>query len=92
MPARRFFALAKAKNKLECMAAIDRIDEALVSSHNVNIKWYEGLRSKWIGRLGPQELPPEPPKRFQTDEEMKQTQATVLELFRQRKQLEGYGR
>lgn len=94
MPARRFFALMKAKNKIECVQAMDRLDEALVGSNNVNMKWYEGLREKHELRLmalNPVKEVVEQ-KILHTDDEIKQTQVVLLELFRQRKQLMGYGR
>lgn len=84
----------KAKRKIECLQAIDRIDEALISSDNVNMKWYEGLRGKWTERLT--EILPKVPEQAEqvplTDEQIRDTQVAVLELFRQRKQLMGYGR
>jgi len=94
MPARRFFAMLKAKRKIECLHAIDRIDEALIGSDNVNMKWYESLRDKWVYRLEGMttKIPDEVKQTPLTDEEIKETQAVVLELFRQRKQLMGYGR
>lgn len=93
MPARRFFAMMKAKRKIECVLAIDRIDEALISSDNVNMKWFEGLRSKWTESLNSllPEAEPLPEADPLTDEQIKSTQVTVLELFRQRKQLMSYG-
>lgn len=94
MPARRFFALLKAKRKIECIKAIERIDEALISSDNVNMKWYEGLRERWTEQLLALQMkgPEKPVYQEHTDQEIKDTQAVVLELFRQRKQLMGYGR
>lgn len=94
MPARRFFALLKAKRKIECLHAIDRIDEALIASDNVSMKWYEAVRGRWTDRLAliDRQGLPEPAKIIHTDEQIKETQVTVLELFRQRKQLMGYGR
>ena len=83
----------KAKKKIECIEAIERIDETLIASHNVNMKWYESLRERWEGQLREFKLPE--PDRLQkkelTDEEIKETQAVVLELFKQRKQFMGYG-
>lgn len=93
MPSRRFFALLKAKRKLECVDAIERIDETLIASHNVNMKWYESLRERWVNQLSGFELKNEETVKVKeyTDEEIKETQAVVLELFRQRKQFMGYG-
>ena len=94
MPARRFFALLKAKRKIECLQAIDRIDECLIASDNVSMKWYETVRERWTQRLVAldRQNVPEPALVEHTDEQIKETQITVLELFRQRKQLMGYGR
>jgi hypothetical protein len=94
MPARRFFSLLKAKRKIECVEAIDRIDEALIGSNNVTMKWYEQLRDKWVSRLTeivPMDAPKASEKHY-SDDEIKETQGVVLELFRQRKQMMGYGR
>ncbi len=93
MPARRFFSLLKAKRKIECINALDRLDEALVASDNVSVKWYETLREKWIGRLkiADQSIETEKPKIEFTDETIKETQKIVLDLFRQRKRFMGYG-
>lgn len=93
MPARRFFALLKAKRKIECIEAIERIDESLIASDNVSMKWYEAMRDKWSERLNlidhKEEI--EVPAKVYTDQEIRETQVTVLELFRQRKRMMGYG-
>lgn len=93
MPARRFFSLLKAKRKIECLQAIDRIDEALIASDNVSMKWYEAVRERWTDRLSAidrKETPSAAPVVF-TDEQIKETQSVVLDLFRQRKRFMGYG-
>ena len=72
--------MMKAKRKIECVQAIDRIDEALISSDNVNMEWYKGLRERWTERLT--EILPKAPDQAEqiplTDEQIRETQVTVL--------------